>query len=66
MDDVVLVGVAEAFGGLRRNFDRLSDREHLALRHDGAKLVTLEQLHRHVGDRARLADVVDGDDVGMV
>ena len=66
MHDAVLVGVGEPFRHLGRDLDRARGRERLAGRHQRAQLAALEELHRHVGDVAALADVVDGDDVGMV
>ena len=42
------------------------DRQPRRLAQDLLQRLALEQLHRDVGDAVLLADVVDGDDVGMV
>jgi hypothetical protein len=44
----------------------LRGRGQLARGDDVLELVALEELHRHVRHLVGLADVVDGDDVGMV
>ena len=64
--DAVLVRVGEALGDLRRDRHRLRHGDALALAHQRAQLDALDVLHRHEDHLARLADVVHGDDVGMV
>ena len=66
MHDPVLVGIAQPFGHLRADGDRLRHRQRAALADHRAQLDALDELHRHVGDVAGLADIVDGDDVGVV
>ncbi len=64
VDDAPLVRVAEAVGHLLRDIDRFDDGDR-TLQHLGAELDSLEKLHRHVGEIALLAEIVDGDDMGM-
>jgi len=44
----------------------LRHRQRAALADHRAQLDALDELHRHVGDVAGLADIVDGDDIGVV
>src|SRR5882672_4276625 len=60
----VLVRIGEAVGHLLRDIDRFDDGDG-ALQHLGAELDSLEKLHRHVSEVALLAEIVDGDDIGM-
>src|SRR5207249_2402153 len=45
--------------------DPVRERDRRPLLDERAQVVALQQLHRHVELAGRLADVVDGDDVGM-
>jgi len=64
VDDAALVRIGEAVGHLLGDIDRFDDRDR-ALQHLSAELDSLEKLHRHVGEVALLAEIVDGDDIGM-
>jgi hypothetical protein len=66
VDDVLLVREPQAVGDLGDDVDHLRGRGQLARGDDVLELVALEELHRHVRHLVGLADVVDGDDVGMV
>ena len=64
--DAARVGVGQAVGHLRGDRHRLRHRQARPFLQDGAQLGALDELHRHVGDVLRAADVVDGDDRGVV
>ena len=64
VDDAVLVRERQALGDLQRDVHRLR-RGHRALAHARAQLGALQQLHRHVGEVVLLAEIEDGDDVGV-
>jgi len=64
VDDVRGVRGGQRRSGLLRDGDRLGDRER-AGGEPIAQRLTLEQLHDGVRKTVHLADVVDGDDVGM-
>ena len=65
MYDIVLMRVREAVGDLRRDVQGAVKRQFLA-DDQVFQFTTFEELHRHVGEVAAAANVVDGDDVGMV
>ena len=62
----MLVGVGQTFSHLGGDIDRARDRQRLAGGEERAQLLALQEFHRHVGEVAALADVVDGDDIGVV
>ena len=64
MDNTVLVSVAQALGHLLGDVHRFGEADR-ALFHPGAELGSLQKLHRHVGDLALLAEIVDRDDLRM-
>ena len=61
-----LVSVCQTLCHLRGDRQRARHRQRLAGQEQRAQLGALDVLHRHVALGLGLADVVDGDDVGMV
>jgi hypothetical protein len=59
------VSPSQTVGHLRRERENSPDRQR-ARRHQLAQAPSFDPLHRDVGDRAALADIVDDDDVRMV
>ena len=62
----MLVRVGEPLGDLGGNCHRAVRRQRLSHCQQCAQFHALDQLHRHERHLAALADVVDGDDVGMI
>jgi len=66
MHDREALRVVERVGHLRHQLRGRRVRQALAFLEDLLQRAALEQLHRDVGDALVHADVVDGDDVGVV
>ena len=65
MHDSGVVGRGEPVGDLAREIEELARRQR-SLRDQIREGLAFHELHRHPGHGLRLADVVDGDDVGIV
>jgi hypothetical protein len=64
MDDASRMGVAHAVADLGHDADLVREADGPRL-DQGAKVLAVEELHGHVGAPVGLAQVEDGDDVGM-
>ncbi len=65
VDDAGIVGGRESFGDLMGNLEQPLER-HAPVIHFGAQRFSFDQLRYEVRGVAVRADVVDGDDVGMI
>ena len=65
MDDAGRVRRGERVGDLRREIDRLLERQS-ALDEEGGHRPSFDQLHHHVRPLLMAADVVHGDDAGVI
>ena len=65
MDDAGGVGPGQAVRGLARDVERLGQRQRLS-RHQRGEAAAVDHLHDDEGAVVLLADLVDGDDVGVV
>src|SRR5262249_393538 len=66
VDQPVLVGVVQAQGRLPDVVGRAVRGERVVLLDEGVQVNPVHELHDHVVVRARVVDVVDADDVGVV
>src|SRR6185436_11304683 len=66
VDDAALVRGGKPARDLNRVVDRLGRRDPPLLLQAVAQRLALEQLHHRVDDARFVADVVDGEDVGMI
>ena len=58
--------LGETVGGLHRDVEKPLRRERFSRRQEFAKRLSVHELHRDVGRPVGFADVVDGQDVGVV
>ena len=66
VDDAGGVGLGQALGGLDGDIEQPLGRQRLAGGDELAQGLSLDQLHGDVEGAVGLADVVDGQDVGMI